>query len=183
MHKLELQAQKSKKHEVRNLLVLCYIFDAFYRLGQPHLLELSQKACSLPQVSLFLQEGVAAKAVFKLERSFEPASKRAEKEMREARPRDTLPGPVPLLRCHCHTITFCVIWVVCVSGRWGTVARHGPNIKMALKLMYDKFAGQEAGGAQRVWGGMRAWRLEVPVRFPFCLMASTSPFCLVERAC
>lgn len=164
--------------------MLRYRFGAYYRLGQPHLLELSQKACYLPQVSLFLQEGVAAKAVFKLERSFEPASKRAEKEKREARPRDATPWPVPLLQCHCHTFTYRVIWVVCVAlWRWAAVARGGPYIKMNLKLKYDKFAGQEAGGAQRVWGGMRAWRLEVPVRSPSLTIASTSPFCLVERAC
>ena len=173
--------------------MLRIIFGAFYRLGQPHLLELSQKACCLPQVSLLLQEGVAAKAVFKLERSFEPASKRAEKEKREARPmrwdgmgwagqgltaRACSFAPVPLP----HVLISCCLGYMC-EWRWASVAWRGPNIKMNLKLKYDKFAGQEAGGAQRVWGGMRAWRLEVPVRFPFLTMASTSPFCLVERAC
>ena len=106
--------------------MLRYIFGAFYRLGQPHMMELSQKACCLPQVSLLLQEGVAAKAVFKLERSFEPASKRAEKEKREARPRDSLPGPVLLLQCHCHTFTYHGIWFVFVSGAghlWHGVVR------------------------------------------------------------
>jgi len=185
LHKLELQAQKAKKQEVR-AVALSWPPQCGGRRGAVSLPALAAQtpASCTPRCAGVVrlapvrpcsnrvglvwaggaplcshrnpyegrgccgQEEAAAKAVFKLGRSFGPASKRAAKETREARlpPRRLVRSAVGRIRHCCNP---------CPSSQ--ALHEAGANSR-------QRAAGQETRGAQAVWGGVRAWHLEVQVR-------------------